>query len=128
MLRDARVARLGLLDDNDAPRVLPVTFVLHGGALFSAIDDKPKQAGEPARIRFLQRRPEAALTVDRYEDDWSMLAWVQVLGRVEILPVTAEPEAVEALRSKYPQYRTRGPSGPLLRLIPGRALCWSASG
>ena len=128
MLRDARVARLGLLDDNDAPRVLPVTFVLHGGALFSAIDDKPKQAGEPARIRFLQRRPEAALTVDRYEDDWSMLAWVQVLGRVEILPVTAEPEAVEALRSKYPQYRTRSPSGPLLRLVPGRALCWSASG
>ena len=128
MLRDARVARLGLLDDNDAPRVLPVTFVLHGGALFSAIDDKPKQAGEPARIRFLQRRPEAALTVDRYEDDWSTLAWVQVLGRVEILPVTAEPEAVEALRSKYPQYRTRSPSGPLLKLVPGRALCWSAEG
>lgn len=131
MLRDARVGRLGLLDDHDAPRVLPVTFVLHGEALFSAIDDKPKRAGEPARIRFLRRRPEAALTVDRYEDDWSTLAWVQVLGRIEILPVTADPvsaAAVEALRSKYPQYRTRSPSGPLLRLVPGRALCWSASG
>ena len=128
MIRDARVARLGLLDDHDAPRVLPITFVLHGEALFSAIDDKPKQPGEPARIRFLRRQPEAALTVDRYEDDWSMLAWVQVLGRVEILPVTAEPGAVEALRSKYPQYRTRSPSGPLLKLVPGRALCWSASG
>jgi PPOX class probable F420-dependent enzyme len=128
MLRDARVARLGLLDDHDAPRVLPVTFVLHGEALFSAIDDKPKRSVEPARIRFLRRRPEAALTVDRYEDDWSMLAWVQVLGRVEILSVTAEPGAVEALRSKYPQYRTRSPSGPLLKLVPGRALCWSASG
>lgn len=128
MLRDARVARLGLLDDHDAPRVLPVTFVLHAEALFSSIDDKPKRAGEPARIRFLRRRPEAALTVDRYEDDWSMLAWVQVLGRVEILPATAEPGAVEALRSKYPQYRTRSPSGPLLKLVPGRALCWSASG
>jgi PPOX class probable F420-dependent enzyme len=128
MLRDARVARLGFLDDQDAPRVLPVTFVLHHEALFSAIDDKPKRAGEPARIRFLRRRPEAALTVDRYEDDWSMLAWVQVLGRVEVLPVTAEPGAVEALRSKYPQYRTQIPSGPLLKVVPGRALCWSASG
>jgi hypothetical protein len=57
-----------------------------------------------------------------------MLAWVQVLGRVEILPVTAELEAVEALRSKYPQYRTRSPSGPLLKLVPGRALCWNAEG
>jgi PPOX class probable F420-dependent enzyme len=123
-----RVGRLGLVDDHDRPRVLPVTFVLHEGALYSAVDEKPKRPGELARIRFLRRRPEAALTVDRYDDDWSKLAWVQVLGRVEILETAADPAAVEALRNKYAVYRERSPGGPLLRLAVERAICWRASG
>lgn len=125
MLARERVARLGLLDDRDAPRVLPVTFVLHGGELYSAVDHKPKR-GEPARIRFLERRPEAALTVDRYDEDWTRLAWVQVLGAVDVLDVSAAPDAVDALCAKYPQYRGRTPQGPVLRLAPLRALCWAS--
>lgn len=126
MLQRARVARLGLLDDRDRPRVLPVTYALWGGALWSVIDDKPKR-GEPARIRYLRRRPEAVLTVDRYEDDWSSLAWVQVLGIMHVLDIGASEEALEALAEKYPQYRDRRPPGPLLRLDPERSLCWRAS-
>src|SRR3954453_21422666 len=58
MLASARVARLGLLDTDDRPRVLPVTFALVGGAIYSAIDHKPKRpGGEPARLRYLRRRP-----------------------------------------------------------------------
>src|SRR5690242_14917732 len=79
LLENARVGRLGLLDLEGAPRVLPVTFAVAEGRIWSAIDNKPKRSGEPARLRFLRRDPRAALTVDRYSDDWDELAWVQVL-------------------------------------------------
>lgn len=116
-----------MLDEADRPRVLPVTFAVAGGAVWSAIDDKPKRvpAGELARLRFLRRRPDAALTVDRYDDDWSRLAWVQVLGRVTV--VDTGDEALAALSAKYPPYRDRPPAGPLLRLDAGRTLCWRAT-
>jgi PPOX class probable F420-dependent enzyme len=125
MLRSARVARLGLLDTDDRPRVLPVTFALAGGAIYSAIDRKPKRS-EPARLRYLRRRPEAALTVDHYDDDWTTLAWVQVLGRVAILAIEDEPAALQALAAKYTQYEADPPPGPLLKLVPERTLCWRA--
>jgi PPOX class probable F420-dependent enzyme len=124
MLEEARVARLGLLDEGDLPRVLPVTFVAFEDALWSAIDHKPKRPGEPARVRRLRRRPEVALLVDRYEDDWSRLAWVEVRGRVSVEPLGP---ALDALAAKYPQYGDEPPQGPLLRLAPERFVCWRAS-
>lgn len=128
MLAAARVARLGLLDDDGRPRVLPVTFALVGDVAWSAIDRKPKAAGrEPARLRYLRRRPEVALTVDRYEDDWGRLAWVQVLGDARIFEAAGQDEAMAALSGKYEQYRAEPPPGPLIAIEPVRALAWRAS-
>jgi PPOX class probable F420-dependent enzyme len=129
LLDEARVARLGLLDEDGRPRVLPVSFVVHAWSLWTAVDRKPKRdsAREPARVRFVRANPAAALTVDRYDDDWSSLAWVQVLGEVVVLPVDGEAAAVAALAAKYPQYEREPPPGPLLRLEPRRVLCWSAT-
>jgi PPOX class probable F420-dependent enzyme len=124
---ESRVARLGFLDEHDRPRVLPVTYAVQCGAIWSAIDRKPKQSAEPARVRYLRRRPEAAFTVDRYSDDWSELAWVQVLGRVEMVDVSAATDALDALAAKYADYLAERPPGPLLRLTPDRVLFWSAS-
>ena len=128
-LAGARVAHLGLLDEDARPRVLPVTFAVVDDAIWSAVDRKPKRARarEPARVRYLRRRPAAALTVDRYDDDWSRLAWVQVLGHVDVLEARDCRPALEALASKYGQYREESPPGPLLRLVPRRALAWRAA-
>jgi len=130
MLEAARVAHLGLIDDRDRPRVLPVTFALAGDEIVSAVDEKPKRvpAEEVARVRYLRRRPEASLTVDVYDDDWSRLAWVQLTGRVEVSDAGDHPQALEALRAKYAQYAERPPAGPLLRLRPESAVYWRASG
>lgn len=127
MLEEERVGRLGLLDLEGAPRVLPVTFAVAGGRIWSAIDQKPKTAEEPARLRFLRRDPRAALTVDRYSDDWEELAWVQVLGRVAIVHVEEGRPGLEALRTKYEQYRDETPPGPLLAVRPERYLWWRAA-
>jgi hypothetical protein len=79
-------------------------------------------------VRFLRARPAAALTADRYEDDWDALAWVQVLGTVDVLDdPAADRVGLDALVAKYAPYRDRPPAGPLLRLRPERALWWRAS-
>ena len=124
LLAEARVARLGLLDESDLPRLLPVTFAVWEGAIWSAIDRKPKRPGEPARVRRLRRRPQAALLVDVYHDDWSRLAWVELRGSVRVLAAADAPDALEALAEKYEQYRAEPPPGPLLALQPAAASCW----
>jgi PPOX class probable F420-dependent enzyme len=127
LLAKSRVARLGLLDSAGRPRVLPITFAISRGRIWSAIDRKPKRSdAEPARLRFLRERPEVALTVDRYDDDWSRLAWVQVLGRASTRNSAEEPEALAALTAKYEQYRSEAPPGPLIGVEPHRVLAWRA--
>jgi PPOX class probable F420-dependent enzyme len=122
------VGHLGLVDDDGRPRVLPVTFAVVGDAVWSAIDDKPKRrpGEELARVRWLRARPESALTVDRYADDWAQLAWVQLIGTTDVIDVAGHDDALDALAARYPQYRERRPRGPLLRLTPARVTWWSA--
>lgn len=127
-LERERVGHLGLIDGDGRPRVLPVTFAVAEGAIWSAIDQKPKRTAEPARLRWLRRRPQAALCVDVYDDDWKRLAWVQLLGRVEVLELEADTGGLAALTAKYAPYRERRPPGPLLRLKVERALSWRAAG
>jgi PPOX class probable F420-dependent enzyme len=127
LLESARVARMGLLDQRDHPRVLPITFALADGAAWTAIDRKPKRSGEPARLRHLRRRPHAALTVDRYDDDWERLAWVQLLCNATVLELRDAVVGVDALSAKYEQYRNEPPPGPVIRLEPRRVLWWRAA-
>jgi PPOX class probable F420-dependent enzyme len=129
LLERSRIARLGLIDDDGAPRVLPVTYALCGGRLISAVDHKPKRvAGEQlARVRWLQARPRAALTVDHYEDDWSRLQWVQAIGEVTLLDARSAPDELAALRERYVQYREASPPGPVIVLEPDRLVWWRSA-
>ena len=126
-LAGARVARLAFVDEDERPRVQPVTYAIAEGAAWTAIDVKPKRAAEPARVRRLRERPSAALCVDHYSDDWDELAWVQLLGAVEVLALADAGPGIEALCSKYAQYRERPPPGPVLKLGVERALSWRAA-
>jgi PPOX class probable F420-dependent enzyme len=129
LLEAERVAHLGLLDDDGRPRVLPVTFARLQGAVWSAVDDKPKRVpgDRLARVRWLRARPASALTIDRYDDDWTRLAWVQVIGRTTVREVAGHPDVLAALAARYPQYRERAPRGPLLCLDPDRIVHWRAA-
>lgn len=129
LLEAEHVGHLGVLDDDGRPRVLPVTFAVLQGQVWSAVDDKPKQVpGERlARVRWLAARPASTLTVDRYDDDWTRLAWVQLVGETRILDLAGHEEALDALAARYPQYRERAPRGPLLCLTPDRLVHWRAA-
>lgn len=129
LLEAERVGHLGLLDDDGRPRVLPVTFAVLGGQLWSAMDDKPKRVpGERlARLRWLAARPASTLTVDRYDEDWTRLAWVQLVGETTILDLAGHEDALDALAVRYPQYREHAPRGPLLCLTADRIVHWRAA-
>jgi PPOX class probable F420-dependent enzyme len=128
LLAAARHGHLGLVDAEGGPRVLPVTFAVVGEEVVTAVDHKRKRVAGPelARVRWLRREPRAALTVDRYDDDWERLAWVQLLGEVAVHE-DVDAAALRALQARYAPYRERPPEGPLLRLRVRRALCWTAA-
>jgi PPOX class probable F420-dependent enzyme len=129
LLERERVGRLGFLDADGHPRVLPVTYAVCSTSLVTAIDDKPKRVpgSELARVGWLRARPRVALTVDRYDEDWAKLAWVQALGAVRVLEVGAASEELAALSGRYAAYRERPPGGPVLVLEPERLLWWRAT-
>ncbi len=127
LLAAERVGHLGLLDDAGAPRVLPIVYAVCEDGVWSVIDNKRKRRqGDPARVRWLRERPQAALTVDHYEDDWRALAWVQLTGSVKVIPIREGRDALACLARRYPQYDEDPPPGPLLRLAVERALWWRA--
>ena len=125
LLDEIFVGHLGLIDEAGNPRVQPITFARVGEHIVSAIDDKPKR-GVPARVERLRKHPRAALTVDRYDADWTKLAWVQILGDVTIERV--DDVSLRALAARYPRYRDHPPPGPLLRLRAERVLSWRWGG
>ncbi|MGH2616499.1 MAG: TIGR03668 family PPOX class F420-dependent oxidoreductase [Thermomicrobiales bacterium] len=110
-VRDRRVGRLATADSGGRPSVVPVVFAvlaLDGEpAVVIAIDEKPK--GDPRklrRVRNIAERPDVALIVDDYHEDWSELAWVLVRGSAGLLEPgdAGHEDAIAALRLKYPQY------------------------
>ena len=107
--------------------MLPITFALAEDAIWSAIDRKPKRPGEPARVGWLRRHPQASLLVDRYSDDWEQLAWIQLLGTVALIEAADADAGLSALAAKYRQYADEPPPGPALRFEAERSLCWRAT-
>ena len=103
-----RVARLATADKRAAPHVVPVCYALDGSSLYITIDEKPKRLDRPLkRLRNIMENPTVAVIVDRYEDDWSRLAWVMLRGPAQILRDGPEHDNAQALlRTRYPQYAT----------------------
>jgi PPOX class probable F420-dependent enzyme len=116
------VARLATIRPDGTPRLVPFTFVLVDGLIWSAIDDvKPKRSTRLARLRDVERDPRVAVLADHYAADWAELWWVRIDGKASL----AEGPA-DALRAKYPGYRDAALADPLLCIRPGSITGWSA--
>jgi len=127
-----QVAHLATALDGE-PAVVPISFVLQGDRVYSAIDAKPKRlpAERLRRIRHLRANPRAAILVDHYDEDWRRLWWVLLEGPVALLEGGAEHgRAIAALRRKYRQYRTIVPLADealVIALAVADCRYWSAA-
>lgn len=123
-----RVGHLASADAAGAPHVVPVCFALDGDTLYITIDQKPKRGTTLKRLRNLIENPNAAFVADRYDEDWTRLAWVMLRGRAEILDCGAEHDAAQArLRAKYPQYQTmRIDALPVIAVRIVKVTSWGA--
>lgn len=125
-----RVARLATADANGVPHVVPVCYALIGDDLYVTIDEKPKHPDVRAmkRLRNIEANPAVAVVVDRYDEDWSRLAWVMLRGRADILDDGGEHDRAQAgLRERYPQYRAmRIEPLPVIALRIARVTAWGA--
>src|SRR6266699_6264504 len=105
-----RVAHLATADADGHPHVVPVCYAFDGTHFYTPLDEKPKRvAGSKLRrVRNIQARPEVALVIDQYDDDWSHLGYVLVQGRAQLLQPedTTHAHALALLRERYSQYRT----------------------
>ena len=125
-----RVARLATADAGGVPHVLPVCYALLGRNLYVTIDEKPKRSDVRAmkRLRNIAENPNAAVVVDRYDEDWTRLAWVMLRGRAEILDDGDEHDRAQSgLRERYLQYRAmRLEPMPVIALRIERVSAWGA--
>jgi PPOX class probable F420-dependent enzyme len=89
----ARRVTLATRSPSGRPRPMPVCFAMVADEygeprLYTPIDEKPKRSGEAARlarIRDIEARPEVAVLVDRWDEDWSRLAWLRLEGTASVL-------------------------------------------
>jgi PPOX class probable F420-dependent enzyme, Rv0121 family len=124
-----RVAHLATADAAGSPSLIPVCYAYDGTYFYTPLDEKPKSiaATQLRRVRNILVRPEVVLLIDQYQDDWSQLGYIQILGQADIL----QPEhalhthALALLRQRYPQYRTMQLERlPCIRITPSRIHSW----
>ena len=123
-----RVGRLATVDARGEPHVVPVCYAYDGARFYTPIDEKPKRGDRPLkRVRNVMETGRAALVIDRYDEDWSRLAWVMVRGWAQILE-PGHPEhgkALVLLRQRYHQYQEMELERlPVIALTPERVTSW----
>jgi len=131
LLTTARVAHLATSDQYARPHVVPIVFVWTSDVLYTPLDRKPKRDDDwhaLRRVRNIETNGRVAIVVDRYDEDWSHLAWVMVEGVATILESGDDRDAAVALlNEKYAQYETLSLEGrPIVRVEIERASEWSS--
>lgn len=130
LLDISRVARLATVGPGGQPHIVPVVCARIGGRFAIAIDEKPKSTTRLARLRNIARDARVSLLFDRYDDDWSKLAWVRIDGVATVLERgDAWPDALAALRRRYPQQAAMDlESRPLIAITALQVRGWRAQG
>ena len=66
-IASGRLGRLATADGTGQPLVVPICYAWDGEALVSAIDAKPKRAGDLKRVRNIRENPKVSVVIDKDE-------------------------------------------------------------
>jgi PPOX class probable F420-dependent enzyme len=135
LLTDARRAVLATIAPDGRGRLVPVCYVVDADRelLYSPLDEKPKRSQDAlalARVRDIDRDPRVTLLVDRWDEDWTRLAWLRLDGRAALFRASdpGHTNVIAALRGRYPQYeRQRLEERPMIEIAVERVARWSLS-
>ena len=132
LVESARVAHLATADQYARPHAVPIVFVISGDRLYFPLDRKPKREDDwhmLRRVRNIETNGRVAIVMDRYDEDWTKLAWVLLEGIATIVESGDERDgAATELAEKYEQYRGGKLAGrPVVRVEVERAVSWSAT-
>lgn len=121
-----RVAHLGTTRADGRPHIVPVCFARTGDRFVTPVDEKPKRSQSLARATNIERDPRCTMLWDCYDEDWRQLAWVRADGVAAVVGQGGDlPEALAALRARYPQYRSMALERlPLIVFEPQRVVSW----
>jgi PPOX class probable F420-dependent enzyme len=130
-VQEQRVAHLATGDVDGNPHVVPVCYAFDGTRFFLPLDEKPKKVADHAlrRVRNIEIRPQVALLMDRYAEDWSRLGYVLVRGRATLLEPDdpAHAPALKMLRGRYQQYRTMAlEARAMIAISPEQVVSWGS--
>ncbi len=131
-INEQRVARLGTVDEQGRPHIVPIVFVYDERIVYTPIDVKPKAVPPEGlrRVRSIQANPDVQVLVDHYEEDWRRLGYVQLRGSAELINQGAEYQrAISLLEEKYEQYQELPLEGrPVIKISIERTVTWGQFG
>ena len=123
-----RVARLATVDSDGRPHIVPIVFVYQDETLYTPIDLKPKDV-QPQRLRRvlnIAQNPDVQVLLDRYDEDWQQLGFVQLRGTAKLLDAGSDYDvALRMLDQKYSQYKDLPLEGrPVIKVNIDRIVSW----
>jgi PPOX class probable F420-dependent enzyme len=122
-LERERVAHVATISRNGVPHVVPVCHVLEDGKIYFAADKDSK------KVKNLRARPEAAVEVDLYSEDWPRLAGAVVTGPATLIDRGPRFRKLRSLLyQKYPQYADESALEEgevvMMEVVPRRLVSW----
>jgi len=104
---------------------VPIAFAFRdessGLVLYSALDEKRKAVADPrmlARVHDIGTRPRVAVLVDRWDEDWSRLAWVRIDGTATVLEPPQGGAVASASMRRPPADAQQRPAGRPAEMEP----------
>jgi len=120
--RKQRVARIATLDPKGFPHVAPVCYASDESDIYVASDYGSRKTTN------LRINKKVSITIDEYDEDWTNLKGVHILGVAEI--VESGPrfkKAKNLLEAKYPQYASlpiKEGETAIIRISPRKVVSW----
>lgn len=126
LLDSERRAVMTTVSADGSGHSVPVVFVRSADEILSPIDHKPKTGTVMARVKNIERDDRVTLLIDRWDEDWTRLAWLMVRGHAS-LDADAPSSLMRLLNERYEQYSEDEVHDALIRIHPARLSWWSWS-
>ena len=126
LLETERRAVMTTIAADGSAHSVPVVFARAGNEVISPIDHKPKSGQVLMRVRNIARDDRVTLLIDRWDEDWTRLAWLMVRGRAAVDP-DAPRALMRLLNERYDQYGFDERHDALIRIRPTWLSWWTWS-